>query len=182
MAEELSTLTGVFETIPEEGGPHLMAKRCLCTEQNSISRNIEACNLLHLSPMVCEGGWEYYRVVAFRHEDLKKLQLRLDKIGATVEVLRKVPFDGLIASSMTLTADALLSRLTEKQTDALLEAYRDGYYILPRKLGVKEIARKRHIPRATFDEHLRKAENKIMASLIPYVHFLRHLPRQEQQP
>ena len=129
--------------------------------------------------MVCEG-WEYYRVIAFRHEDLKKLQTRLDKIGAATEILRKAPFNGFIASSMTLTADALLSRLTEKQTEALLEAYRDGYYMLPRRVGVKEIARKRHVPRAKFDEHLRKAENKIMSSLIPCVHLLRHLPHQGQ--
>ncbi len=48
---------------------------------------------------------------------------RLEAKGFVFDVVRKVPFDGFIASSLTLTADALLSNLTEKQTDALLTAY-----------------------------------------------------------
>lgn len=46
----------------------------------------------------------------------------MSPIESKSEILRKVDFDGFIASSLTLTADALFSDLTEKQMDALLTA------------------------------------------------------------
>jgi len=120
-------------------------------------------NLLHVLPVIYERGWEYYRVIAFRHKDLKNLLQRLEEMNFTVEVLRKVPFDGFIASSLTLTADALFSDLT----------YSHGYYRLPRKTDVKTIASRKRVPRTTFQEHLKKAENKLVASLIPYIQLFR---------
>jgi len=119
--------------------------------------------------VVYEKGWEYYRLIAFRHKDLKRFLERLEERGFVFDVLRKVPFDGFVASSLTLTADALFSDLTEKQMDALLTAYRHGYYRLPRETDVQTIANKRQVPRTTFQEHLKKAENKLVASLVPYV-------------
>ncbi len=70
---------------------------------------------------------------------------------------------------MTLTADTLFSDLTEKQIEALLMAYNYGYYEMPRKADVKTIAEKEQVPRTTFQEHLRKAESKLVASLVPYI-------------
>jgi hypothetical protein len=94
---------------------------------------------------------------------------RLEERGFVFDIVRKVPFDGFIASSLTLTADALFSHLTEKQIDALLTAYSHGYYRLPRKTDVQTIASKKRVPRTTFQEHLKKAENKLVSSVIPYI-------------
>lgn len=65
----------------------------------------------------------------------------MSPIESKSEILRKVDFDGFIASSLTLTADALFSDLTEKQMDALLTAYSNGYYSLPRKANVQDISK-----------------------------------------
>lgn len=73
---------------------------------------------------------------------MKGLLQRLEEKGFVFEVLRKVPFDGFVASSLTLTVDALFSDLTEKQMDAFLTAYSNGYYKLPRKADVTTIASK----------------------------------------
>jgi hypothetical protein len=131
--------------------------------------------------VIFEHGWEYYRVIAFRHEDVKGLLQRFEEKGFVFEVRRKVPFDGFIASSLTLTADALFSDLTEKQMNAFLTTYSNGYYKLPRKADVKTIASKRRVPRTTFQEHLKKAENKILVSLIPYIQLFRQASEEKRE-
>jgi len=80
---------------------------------------------------------------------------KFEERGFRFEVLRKVDFDGFIASSLTLTADALFSDLTEKQMDALLTAYSNGYYNLPGKTNA------RHCQKETnFQNKLLRASQK----------------------
>jgi hypothetical protein len=179
--EEVSKLSGIIDMLSDRNKVHLVMKSCFCLLENSVTKNIDECNLLHVAPVVYEQGWEYYRVIAFRHEDLEKLLQRLEEKGLMFEILRKVPFDSFIASSLTLTADALFSDLTGKQIDALLTAYRNGYYQLPRKADVKRIAFKERVPRTTFQEHLKKAENKLVAALVPYIKLFNHAPMEKRQ-
>ena len=179
--KELSRIGGIVNGSYDGSRIHLISRKCFCTMDNSIGKNIDALDLLHISPVVYEQGWEYYRLMMFRHEDLKKLLLRLEQMGVKVEILRKVPFDGFIAGSLTLTADALFSDLTEKQMDALLDAHNNGYYRLPRKFPLTIIAKKKRMPRTTFEEHLRKAENKIVTGLIPYLELFRRAPIEKRE-
>jgi predicted DNA binding protein len=179
--KEISKLEGIIGKSSDRDKVHLVMKTCYCSLENSVTRNIDACNLLHVAPVIYEQGWEYLRVIAFKHEDLEELLQRLDERGFEFEILRKVPFDGFIASSLTLTADALFSDLTAKQIGALLTAYKNGYYRLPRKADVTEIAFKERVPRTTFQEHLKKAENKLIAALVPYIQLFNHAPLEKRQ-
>jgi predicted DNA binding protein len=171
--KELSKIGEIVEESSDQHRIHVLSRKCGCTSDNSIGINIEALNLLHIQPEIYEKGWEYYRIIAFRHEDLNKLWQLLEKKGFVIEIVKKAPFDGFVASSLTLTADSLFSNLTEKQVDALLTAYNHGYYSLPRNASVTKIAEKRRIPRTTFQEHLQKAESKVLVSLVPYIHLLK---------
>jgi len=171
--DEISKLGEITEVSSDRNKIYLVAKPCYCTVENSIGKNIDEFSLLHVLPVVYEQGWEYYRIIAFKHEDVNGLLQRFDDRGFVFEILRKVPFNGFIASSLTLTADALFSDLTEKQMDALLIAYTNGYYQFPRRADVQAIAAKKRVPRTTFQEHLKKAENKIIGSLVPYVQLYR---------
>lgn len=58
-----------------------------------------------------------------------------------------------------------LENLTEKQRQALSEAFLNGYYDLPRKSSSEELARKMGLDSSTFIEHRRKAEQRLMKSL-----------------
>jgi predicted DNA binding protein len=174
--KELSKYAFVTAESCSVGNVHLVTRSCACDKEGSITYIIDGFNVLHVSPVVYEKGWEYYRIVAFRERDVKELLQKFEEKGLEFEVIRRVPFDGFIASSLTLTADALFSDLTAKQVDALLTAYNYGYYQLPRKADVKTIASSRHIPRTTFQEHLKKAENKLLISLAPYVQLFKDIP------
>jgi predicted DNA binding protein len=179
--EEISKLWGIIDKLSDRGRIHLVTKSCSCSYENSVAKNIDACNLLHIMPIVYEDGWEYHRVIALKHEDLEQLLQRLEERGFTFEILRKVPFDGFIGSSLTLTADALFSDLTEKQMGALLTAYRNGYYRLPRRADIQSIAFRERVPRNTFQEHLKQAENKLVAALVPYIQLFSHAPVEKRQ-
>jgi hypothetical protein len=175
VTDEISKIDGMVEKSSDLHDAHFFVKKCFCKAQDSVTRIIDEFDLLQISPIVYRHGWEYYRVIAFRHKDIKGLMQRFEERGFTFEILRKVDFDGFISSSLTLTADALFSDLTEKQMDALLTAYSNGYYNLPRKANVQDIANKKRVSRTTYQEHLKKAENKLVASLIPYIKLFRRV-------
>ncbi|HUW47475.1 MAG TPA: helix-turn-helix domain-containing protein [Patescibacteria group bacterium] len=173
--DEMSRIQGIIDKSSDLHNAHFFIKKCFCKAEDSVTRILDEFDLLQISPIVYRHGWEYYRVIAFKHKDLKGLMQRFEEKGLKFEILRKVDFDGFIASSLTLTADALFSDLTEKQMDALLTAYSNGYYSLPRKANVQDIAHKKRVSRTTYQEHLKKAENKLVASLVPYVQLFRRV-------
>lgn len=157
----------VIEEISDERRLYLSVHGCRCMEQNTIVRHIGDLNVLNIFPNMIENGWVYHRLIAFRHKDLEELLRRLENSGRLCKILRKTSFDGFVSSSLTISADALFSSLTERQMEAVLAAHRNGYYNLPRDSDVKAIAAKEKVPRTTFQEHLMKAENKLVGALIP---------------
>jgi predicted DNA binding protein len=173
--DEISKIGGMVEKSSDLHNAHFFVKKCFCKAEDSVTRIIDEFDLLLISPVVYRHGWEYYRVIAFKHKDVQGLMKKFEERGFKFEILRKVDFDGFIAGSLTLTADALFSDLTEKQMDALLTAYGNGYYNLPRKANVQDIANKERVSRTTYQEHLKKAENKLVASLVPYIQLFRRV-------
>jgi O-6-methylguanine DNA methyltransferase len=59
--------------------------------------------------------------------------------------------------------------LTHRQSEVLLEAVRLGYYELPRRSTVRDIAQRLHLARSTAEEHLRAAESAMIRSTAPLV-------------
>jgi len=60
----------------------------------------------------------------------------------------------------------LLTVLTERQREVLVEAKRSGYFNQPRGVGCEDLAKNLGLSRATTAEHLQKAQNKIMNHLL----------------
>ena len=172
---------GVIEEVSDNRRLYLNVSECHCMKQDTIVRHIGELDILNVFPNVIENGWSYHRLMVFRHKDLEELLRRFDNWGWTCRILRKTPFDGFIASSLTLTTDALFSGLTERQMEALLTAHRHGYYNLPRDADVQAIAAKEKVPRTTFQEHLKKAENKLVAALVPHMKLFNHAPSERRK-
>jgi predicted DNA binding protein len=164
----------VIEDIAEEQRLFLNVHVCHCMQQNTIVRHIGKLNILNIFPNMIENGWSYNRLIVFKHEDFEELLKRLEKWEWQYKILHKTPFDGFVSSSLTMSADALFSGLTERQMEAILAAHRYGYYNLPRAADVKAIAARERVPRTTFQEHLMKAENKLVSALIPNIKLYYH--------
>ena len=58
-----------------------------------------------------------------------------------------------------------LNRLTEKQREVMMAAYKMGYYDIPRKITSEELAERLGLVGSTVVEHLRKAEQRLMTQL-----------------
>ncbi len=142
--------------------------RCTCgTYENSPWNVWEPFQFVDAPPAVYRDGWGYFRVLNFEEERTKELFHALNRLGPT-ELIRKreIPLNFLPSS---VWVNSLFADLTTKQMDALLKAHRYGYYSSPREVTTESIARSLGVSRSTYEEHLRKAENRIMASLIPYL-------------
>lgn len=164
----------IIEEIVDDHRLYLNLNTCDCMKHNTIVRHIGKLNILNIFPNMIENGWAYHRLIVFKHEALEELLKRLENAEWFYKILRKVPLDGFVASSLTMSADAVLSGLTEKQMEAVLTAHRHGYYNLPRLSDVQTIAAKEKVPRTTFQEHLMKAENKLVNALVPNIKLFYH--------
>jgi predicted DNA binding protein len=129
-------------------------------------------NCLVLQPTVHTQGWEWYRFIAFSDRDVRSLFKELDKTSEVVVVSKKTVEEGSVHDTLKITASNLLGDLTTNQANALLVALDSGYYSIPKKATTKGVADRVGVPRTTYEEHLRKAESKVMLSVAPYVHFM----------
>lgn len=172
--DEVYELDDVLEHVVGEQRACLAFESRPCAVRTIIDGVSEELDILHVSPVTYHGGWEYHKIVAFKHSDITRLIERFHECGYVPWILRKVPFNGFTGGTMTISTETLFSSLTGKQTDAILTAYAHGYYRMPRNADVKTIANKIGASRTTFQEHLRKAENKIVQALIPHIHTWHH--------
>jgi len=130
---------------------------------------IEGHNCLELQPAVYTGGWEWYRVIAFYEKDLRQLFKDLGKY-CKVEITsrRSIPNESIRDTLLVSTA-ALFGGLTVKQRRALISALDQGYYQMPRSATAGEIAKRLSVPRTSYVDHLRKAENKVLQAVGSYL-------------
>jgi len=61
---------------------------------------------------------------------------------------------------------SLISHLTEKQRRTLISAYTLGYYEVPKKIGLVQLAERLDLALSTLDVHLRKAEKRLLYYII----------------
>jgi hypothetical protein len=69
-------------------------------------------------------------------------------------------------TSIDTKGESLLSKLTTRQKQMLLTAYALGYYDVPRRISSDELSRHLDVDKSTVVEHLRKAERKLIASIV----------------
>ena len=130
---------------------------------------IEQRNCLNLQPMVYTKGWEFYRVVAFSDRDLQSLFRDLRKNCEVELIARRTVPEEAIHDRLMVSTGTLLSGLTDRQARALVIALDHGYYNFPRRASSVEIAERLGTPRTSFVDHLRKAQNKVIQAVGPYL-------------
>jgi predicted DNA binding protein len=124
---------------------------------------------LELQPCVYKGGWEYYRLVSFSERDARAVFAALGRFAKVEVISRRVMKSGGVREAMLVSTSALFGGLTRKQIQALVFALENGYYQVPKKVTTEQMANKLKQPRTTYEEHLRKAEGKVLRSVAPYI-------------
>ncbi len=171
LRDAVAEFRGIYHVLDEteiSSNIRLITQNCVCSKETTVHDNIQELEILNLMPIFYARGYEYYRLIAFRHEALAELFDRLTEQGFQIEIQEKAPFNGMVSDSL-VTMNSLVSDLTEKQVDAIVAAYNSGYYQTPRRVNVQTIADREGVPRTTLQEHLNKAENKLISSIIPQI-------------
>lgn len=133
--------------------------------ETSVLREIAAADGFVLPPMRLSNG---------------TLRLRfISRAGPRAVASPQRSDDWRLVSRRRLTASRLrdelerqapgLPGLTARQTEVLLAAVRAGYYEVPRRTNVLEIARHLSLGRSTTEEHLRAAESALIRAAAPLV-------------
>ncbi|MCD2203950.1 helix-turn-helix domain-containing protein [Halobacterium sp. KA-6] len=164
LLEEIDQLGTVLHESADEDGYHVVTQSCLCSLDESIIDRFEKHNCLYQSPTIYRQGWEHYTVIAFDGEDIRALldDLRSDR---EIELLSKTSIsEKQVPHSMLAPVDQLFENLTDRQVAALQLALETGYYEQPRKTSLRDLAEQTSVARSTYEEHLRKAENKLLTN------------------
>jgi predicted DNA binding protein len=172
--EEIAHQDEEVEIFQEDERGSIISKVHLCQVERILEECIEELGILVINPVMFARGWQYHRIVVLHHDHINKVFSKFEEACFVPWMLRKVPFRGFSESQMTIATETLFADLTEKQVNAVLTAYAYGYFKRPRDADVQTIADKIGLSRTTFQEHLKKGENKIMKAIIPHIHTWHH--------
>lgn len=165
---EFKSVYSILDESEISSNVRLVTQNCICSSKTTVHDNIQELEILNLMPVFASKGYEYYRLIAFKHEAIEALFKRLSDQNFEVEVQEKAPFYGMVSDNL-ITLNSLVSKLTDKQMGAIIAAFNNGYYQTPRQSKVGNIAKRLEVPRTTLQEHLNKAENKLISSIIPQI-------------
>ena len=79
---------------------------------------------------------------------------------------RGINYKVLSLTDAKFSLNSPISRLTEKQQEAISLAFRLGYFDTPRKIRVDELAAKLGLASSTLAVHLRRAERHLLAEML----------------
>lgn len=125
-----------------------------------VTATLAAAGATVLWPAVWRDGEEAYTVIAPSREAFAAILAALRPLGdvraerITAVAPEALPFPSPLAD--------LAARLTRRQADALRLAGESGYFEIPRRVGLDELARSFGVARSTYEEHLQKATSEIL--------------------
>lgn len=171
ISEYMKKIGRTIEDFKPSRDGYVLTLKCTCDLTPTVWTYTNTNHMVDLYPAVFLDGWGYYRAISFNEEDTRNLFKDLGNIGSVELVSKKLLH--LDALPSTVWTESFFTRMTDRQMESVLKAYDYGYYSSPREVTTDSIASSIGISRSTYEEHLRKAENKIMEAVIPYLKLFR---------
>lgn len=169
---DIEHLGEVLHRSEDENGLQVVMQSCLCSLEDSIIQRFEEYNCLYQPPTIHRQGWEHYGVIAFDEDQIRALYDDLDA-DRDIEVLSKTGLEQTrIPHDLVAPMDQLFDGLTDRQLAAIRLALDSGYYEQPRKASISQLADRTAVARSTFEEHLRKAEDKLIGNVGQYIRLM----------
>lgn len=165
--QQVRETVGVRERLQRGDETVLVTGDCLRDyESDLIESVLDGHGCLLLYPLTYERGDKVCRVLSLSAEALTDCFHDLVDAGTPVTVEAKREIDFVRPRSPLLAPHDSVPELTDRQSSVIRYAYDNGYYEIPRGVTTAEIADAVGVHRRTAEEHLRRAENKLVASLI----------------
>ena len=111
---------------------------------------------------ISKDGWEYWEVACLEREELNKL------VQAAKKYYHGKLFSIKEEKLRRITSLELAPSLTDKQFESVKLAFKEGYYKYPRTQTIAKLAQLTKKSYSTFQEHLSKAENRIIDYFLKY--------------
>ncbi len=118
-------------------------------------------NTFFVKPVIIKpDGFEYWEIAAWDKKPLMDFYKKAKRD-------RFVELSKLKKEKITeIYLPNVMQKLTKKQTKAVELAFIHGYYNYPRKVTLEKLAKKMNVSLTTFQEHLRRAEIKLLPIVI----------------
>jgi predicted DNA binding protein len=113
--------------------------------------------IIHIDPAVIDSkGYETWNIAVMEKKDLEEpLRIGERKYNARISSLKETKLKNIGILSV-------LPEITERQKEAFLLAYENGYYEYPRQIELEKLAKKMNLALSTYQAHLRKAEKSFL--------------------
>lgn len=132
---------------------------------------------IQVSPPLYIDEWEYHKFLCIQKSSLSKILKGLQK-QFSIEVLsvreesayNPMDFLGLRPSK-------IYENLSQNQIHMLVDAFKEGYYQIPRSTKLYKLAENNNQSRHTVERAIRNAERKVMEMVVPLIDFETSLQR-----
>ncbi|MCX6742071.1 MAG: helix-turn-helix domain-containing protein [Candidatus Pacearchaeota archaeon] len=113
--------------------------------------------------LINEKGEETWEISSWEKSEVSKFFYSVKREMKNFKLLKfvNIPLDNVFFPR-------LMPNLTEKQKHAIELAVYQGYYTSPRQIDLRKLAKLMKISLATYDQHLRAAEEKLIPNLLYY--------------
>lgn len=163
-----NSLGNILKIYPESSTNQLILKRCRCAE-SSLSQILDRYDCLELPPVRYFYGRLIINLIVTSESPTMIVEdLQNENPDLKVKVLKLAPIKKLDNPyPLYLPLDNLKQSITKRQLEAITVALNRGYYEIPREAILETLALEMSIKRRTYEDHLRRAEKKIMDFIIP---------------
>lgn len=170
VTDRVREAVGVREQLTNRDEAVLVTGDCLLDhEDDLIDPFLDRHGCLLLYPLRYENGDKICRILAFTATALAECYRDLTDAGIEVTVDSKREIGFVRPETPLLAPGGVVPELTGRQSQAIRCAYEHGYYEIPRAVTTDRIAAEMGIERRTAEEHLRRAENKLVTSTIDFL-------------
>ena len=76
---DMSRAVEIVDEIHNGANTHVITRMCACGGPGTVQSYLGDPSLLLIPPIAYENGWEHLRLIAFKHENAKKLLEKLKK-------------------------------------------------------------------------------------------------------
>jgi predicted DNA binding protein len=164
--EHVEAAVGVSDAVAHDDELLLVTADCLREHEDTIEPYVAANDCLLVPPIRYERGAKVVRVLALDPANLTGFYRDLTA-DHDVTVEAKHDRARPSRSSPLVDLDAVLPDLSPRQREALVTAFEAGYYEIPREATTEDLGEALGVDRRTAEEHLRRAENKLLGALAP---------------
>ncbi len=137
----------------------ILTLNVLTKKDHSIYSSVFDKRIIYTKPVIQHTtGFETWELASWNKETLMKI-VDIPDFEMEILLIKKI-------KGVELFLPQIQPNISEKQMDAMKFAIKNGYYNFPRKTDLNKLAKKKKISKQTFQENLRKAENKLIPFLV----------------